>query len=161
MRIFILLLVIGCAFNKKDPVSTRPLNSENHTLKRSLSCMDSNKMQIKVISKNGILGYLCPEGEKFEDGFFLCDSKGSEVFILMDGLKSNYVDNQKVTLPDNKCFKSDGVQMVSNKFLYGDQKSPMMEALKEMYRSKGIDPALLKTEDETRRVRRVQIISAY
>ena len=59
---------------------------------------------------DGILAYLCPTeySSIYDDAFDACIVKGDIVYMSVRPHNNDYVDDQKVTLPDDKCFIADG-----------------------------------------------------
>jgi len=61
-------------------------------------------------SDNGILAFLCPieYPSYYANAFEACSVQGDLVFMAVNPKENDYVDDQKITLPDNQCFVPDG-----------------------------------------------------
>lgn len=71
------------------------------------TCLSSEKMIVFQIIDEGILAHVCPTDMP---GYGLrCQTEGDMVFLPVKPQENDYVDEQKVTLPANKCFVADGV----------------------------------------------------
>lgn len=59
----------------------------------------------------GILAHLCPTDypSYFDNVFDACALKGDVVFMPVKKSQNDFVDDQKITLPDELCFVPDGV----------------------------------------------------
>jgi hypothetical protein len=85
---------------------------------RNENCMESPRLEVVQVVDTGILAYLCPVNfpDYYDDAFDACINKGDVVYMPVSQRKNDYVDDQKVTLPQDKCFSADGTyKFVSTK----------------------------------------------
>lgn len=75
-----------------------------------LQCLDTKRIKVSQVLNEGILARLCfVDLRKFlNDPFENCNTEGDTVFLKVNPADNDYVDNQKVTLPENKCLVPDG-----------------------------------------------------
>lgn len=146
----IIIFITGCATRKAEVVEI-PEKPEVPKVVRNPKCLDSNKFEIQSINDQGIIAKLCPSKFKdyYDDAFDACyDSP--KIFLPVASDDNNYVDNQKVTLPEGQCFISDGVYQVSDPY-YESMGKVMEQALKE---KTGED---IQFPNNSERIRKVKI----
>ncbi len=100
-----LLLLAGCA-----TPSTSPSGASTHATIRNERCLESPRIRVFQVLDHGILANLCPTSFKsyYDDAFDACNADGDTVYMPVKPAQNDYVDDQKVTLPDEKCFVADG-----------------------------------------------------
>ena len=99
-KTFILLVFLaGCAGTAIAPP----------TKNRNENCFDSFKMKVFQVGDTSILARLCPidSPRYYQDPWDYCDLKGDLVYMEVP-INNDYVDDQKISLPEKKCFISDG-----------------------------------------------------
>lgn len=149
----IVIFITACA-TKKAEVVEKPKKPEVPKFVRNPKCLDSNKFEIQSINDQGVIAKLCPS--KFEDHYdnsFDACYDSPKIFLPVASDKNNYVDNQKVTLPEGQCFISDGVYEVTDPY-YESMGKVMEKALKEKI---GQD---IKFPNNSERIRKVKIINS-
>lgn len=142
MILFSGLFLAGCA---GVPVASKRA--------RNGQCLDSSKLQVTTILKEGILAQLCPSEfpSYYDDAFDACLLKGTAVFLPVKAEENNYVDDQKVTLAEDKCFAEDGVYIHSD-----DDKQFQKIVEKTIKEMTGED---IDLGDSKRRIRKLKIIN--
>ena len=77
---------------------------------RSDECVESPYLQVMQVLDEGILAYLCPVKAEYpyKDVFEGCWVKGDLVYMSVPPKDNHFVDDQKVTLPDDICFVQNG-----------------------------------------------------
>ncbi len=149
----IFISITGCATKKAEVVET-PKKPEVPKFVRNPKCLDSNKFEIQSINGHGVIAKLCPSKFKdhYDDAFDACyDSP--KIFLPVASDKNNYVDNQKVTLPEGQCIISDGVYQVPDPY-YESMGKVMEKALRE---KTGED---IKFPNNSERIRKVKKINS-
>lgn len=141
------LILAGCAGAKFSTLAPKKA--------RNPQCIASSKMQISNIFEDGIIAQLCPaEFESYyKDAFDACTLHGTRVFLPVTAEQDNYVDDQKVTLPEDKCFAEDGV------YIYSDEMAKQFQKIFE----KAIENSTgekVDFGDSKRRIRKLKIIKA-
>lgn len=149
MKIVFMILVVlsGCALKEINN------NSSSKPSRNNKNCIGSNKMIVSNSISSGIFARLCPVNVKsyYSDAFQACAVDGSDIFLPVKSELNNYVDDQKVTLQDGKCFSEDGVMFYTNQYLESS-----FQELKYKYKEKyGIE---LKESLPRKRMRKVKII---
>ena len=78
---------------------------------RNEKCLDFDKMKVFQITNDGILAHLCPDNypSYYRDSYDACVVHGDLVWLPVKKKDNDYVDEQKVQLPNKKCFMADGV----------------------------------------------------
>ncbi|MBX3720199.1 MAG: hypothetical protein KF713_00020 [Turneriella sp.] len=109
----LLTLLNGCVEGQLGGRNSTNANSglnQRNAVSRDANCYESNKIKVMQIFDKGILAHLCPiEYRKFyQDEFDACRAEGELVFLPVKPNENDYVDDQKVTLPQNQCFAPDG-----------------------------------------------------
>ena len=81
-------------------------------------CYDSPNMKVLQILNDGILAYLCPVADSRSrlDVFDFCHLNGDVVYMKVKSSENDYVDDQKVSLPADKCFVPDGTYTYPTKY---------------------------------------------
>jgi hypothetical protein len=97
------VMVVGCIGVSVSQVHSTEAPSD-------LQCLESRKIKVVQVLNDGILARFCVmDVRKFlYDPFEQCNSEGDMIFLKVDPAANDYVDDQKVTLPENKCFVPDG-----------------------------------------------------
>ncbi len=70
---------------------------------RNEKCFESTYMQVFQVFDDGILGYICPSGEYFDNCW-----KGDLIYMPVPAKTNDFVDDQKVILNQDECFESNG-----------------------------------------------------
>ncbi|MAX65997.1 MAG: hypothetical protein CME66_03585 [Halobacteriovoraceae bacterium] len=148
-KLLLLTILISCSSSKSSKTTDKMPE-----LTRNPECLEQNKMIIKEIYDDAVFAQLCPEKYKsyYDDSFDAC-SDGTRIFIELDPKKNNYVDHQKVTLSESKCFVNNGVLVYEDEF-DGQMKQMVQNVIKQRT---GEDVDL---GDNIRRVRKVKIVES-
>ena len=97
----LLAFLVGCA---QLQIPSRPNVIHGET------CKKSPRLKVFQVLDDGILAYLCPTDypSLYDDAFEACIVKGDLVYMPVAPKTNDYVDNQKVTLPQSQCFAANG-----------------------------------------------------
>lgn len=81
------------------------------TVIRNEACYETPHLKVFQVIDYGILAYLCPTKYPsfYDDVFEACSVKGDTVFMPVPKSKNDFVDDQRITLPEELCFAPDGV----------------------------------------------------
>ena len=111
MKIFLLFLVLfsGCAELQKNPVFNTQLRRQPPTI-RNQNCVQYSKFRVMQILDHGVLAHTCPDNfpSYYNNSFDACLSQGDLFYIPLKRTENDYVDDQKVTLSDDKCIMENG-----------------------------------------------------
>lgn len=96
-----LFVFTGCATLEK---ASRPKEIQGE------KCRLSPRLRVFQVLDDGILAHLCPIDypSYYDNAFEACVLKGEVVYLPVRPRENNYVDEQKITLPDTKCFAENG-----------------------------------------------------
>ena len=145
---FVLLAGCGVSQVKETKVVER---AQSTKFIRNINCLESNKFEIQSINNEGVIAKLCPSKFKdiYDDAFDACyDSP--EIFLPVAADKNNYVDEQKVSLPEEQCLFSDGVYEVSDP--YYKSMGKVLERAMKVRTGENI-----KLPNNSKRIRRVKL----
>jgi hypothetical protein len=73
-------------------------------------CLGVHQMKVLQVLDDGILANLCPSEypSYYKDCFDAARSEGEIVYMPVNPKYNDYVDDQKITLPNTQCFCKDG-----------------------------------------------------
>jgi hypothetical protein len=99
-----IFVFVGCAQIQKTitPGPSKTIQNDK--------CFESQKMKVFQVLEDGILAHICPTEypSYFDNAFDACATKGDIVYMSVNPKQNDYVDDQKIELPENNCFGSDG-----------------------------------------------------
>ena len=75
---------------------------------RSKKCFGYNKIEIFQVVADGALANVCSDDNSIDGDEFRNCYKGDIVFLEVEEKDNDFVDNQKLKLPDDKCFMANG-----------------------------------------------------
>lgn len=104
-----LIALVGCANLPTSKTSSGIFS--NPKVVRHEACYETPHMKVFQVMDYGILAHLCPTDfpSYYDNVFEACAVKGDVVFMPVKKAQNDFVDDQKITLPEELCFVPDGV----------------------------------------------------
>ena len=117
MKNYLYIIVFTLIFSGCTEISSVVQNGNNHSnqnqvLNKNISngkirnekCMASDKLKVIQVLDNGALAHLCYDGYDH----YGCNGEYDLVFLSVDSRDNDLVDDQKIVLPEDKCFLAIG-----------------------------------------------------
>lgn len=104
-----LITLTGCANLPTSKTSSSIFSKP--TVVRHEACYETPHMKVFQVMDYGILAHLCPTDfpSYYDNVFDACAVKGDVVFMPVKKSQNDFVDDQRITLPEELCFAPDGV----------------------------------------------------
>ena len=153
----VVLLITGCSAVKTQ-------KSEQGKVKKvsNKECFDSNRIKVSKVMNDGVLARLCPvKKSSYEsDPFYMCEYDGDKVYLPVKVSDNDFVDDQKFTLPKDKCFIPDGVFTYKHSPMKSLLDSPYGAILQKALKERGVSEKELLKNEEEKRIRKIKITNS-